>query len=202
VASPTRPAPVTDPVRERGAHWVDPELVAEVGFAEWTREHQLRHPRFLGLRDDKAATDVVREEPPTTDTTNDRGQSRTTTDGPSRLGGDPTTDTDETPATATWAAPTSDELAALDELGAKGRWSIAGREVAVTNLDKVLFPARGGDPAVTKRDLLRYYAQVAPYLLPYLADRPVNLHRFPNGVDKAGFWQKQIPAHAPSWLTL
>jgi bifunctional non-homologous end joining protein LigD len=74
--------------------------------------------------------------------------------------------------------------------------------VAVTNLDKVLFPARGGDPAVTKRDLLRYYAQVAPYLLPYLADRPVNLHRFPNGVDKAGFWQKQIPAHAPSWLTL
>jgi DNA ligase D len=193
-------SPFADPVRERGAHWVDPALVAEVGFAEWTREHQLRHPRFLGLRDDKAATDVVREEPPTTDTSNARGQSRVTTDGPHQSGRDPTTDTDETPATATWAAPTGDELATLDELGAKGRWSIAGREVAVTNLDKVLFPARDGDPAVTKRDLLRYYAQVAPYLLAYLADRPVNLHRFPNGVDTAGFWQKQIPAHAPSWL--
>jgi ATP-dependent DNA ligase len=50
---PVRSPPFADPVRERGAHWVDPELVAEVGFAEWTREHQLRHTRFLGLRDDK-----------------------------------------------------------------------------------------------------------------------------------------------------
>jgi DNA ligase D len=192
-------SPFADDVGERGAHWVTPELVAQVGFAEWTREHQLRHSRFLGLRDDKPATEVVREEPPTTDTAG--GRARATVDDPSQPGGDPVPDTDETSAPATWAAPTSAELAALDELGAKGRWSIAGSEVAVTNLDKVLFPARAGDPAVTKRDSLHYYAQIGPYLLPYLADRPVNLHRFPNGVDKAGFWQKQIPTHTPAWLT-
>lgn len=100
-----------------------------------------------------------------------------------------------------WAGPTADELAALDELGAKGRWRIQGREIAVTNLDKVLFPGREGEEAVTKRDLLRYYAQIGPYMLPYLADRPVNLHRFPDGAAEAGFWQKEVPSHAPDWLT-
>ncbi|MDX6584358.1 MAG: bifunctional non-ous end joining protein LigD [Solirubrobacterales bacterium] len=191
-------SPFADPVRERGAHWVTPELVAEVGFADWTRDHQLRHSRFLGLRDDKPATEVVREDPPPTD---NRGRATGAETGRHNGGPAANTDLTEAPAPATWAALTGDELAALEELGAKGRWSIAGREVAVTNLDKVLFPARAGDPAVTKRDLLRYYAQVAPHLLPYLADRPVNLHRFPDGVDRAGFWQKQVPTHAPAWLT-
>ena len=59
-----RPAFATRaPVRERGVHWVRPELVAQVAFTEWTRGGLLRHPRFLGLRDDKAARDVVRERP-------------------------------------------------------------------------------------------------------------------------------------------
>jgi ATP-dependent DNA ligase len=46
-----------------GTHWVRPELVAQIGFAEWTRDGRLRHPRYLGLRDDKPARDVVRERP-------------------------------------------------------------------------------------------------------------------------------------------
>ena len=88
----------------------------------------------------------------------------------------------------------------------------------VTNLDKVLFPARPaaparrgsrakpgsparpGEDAVTKRDLLRYTAQIAPTVLPYLARRPMNLHRFPGGADTAGFWQKSLPEHAPAWV--
>ncbi|MFG1808030.1 non-homologous end-joining DNA ligase [Streptomyces sp. NPDC049040] len=57
-------SPFQDPVRERSAHWVRPELVAEVGFTEWTRDGRLRHPRYLGLREDKAAADVTREAPP------------------------------------------------------------------------------------------------------------------------------------------
>ena len=55
-------SPFADRVRERGAHWVRPELVAQVAFTEWTRDSRLRHPRYLGLRDDKPATQVVREE--------------------------------------------------------------------------------------------------------------------------------------------
>jgi bifunctional non-homologous end joining protein LigD len=96
-------------------------------------------------------------------------------------------------------AATEDELAALDALGTKGTWTVGGRELVLTNLDKVLFPGGAGAP-VTKRELIRYHARVAPYLLPYLAGRPVNLHRYPDGTARAGFWQKEVPDHAPGWL--
>lgn len=99
-----------------------------------------------------------------------------------------------------WEPPTEDELAALDELGSEGRWAVQGRRLKLTNLDKVLFPARNDEPAVTKRDLIRYHAMIAPFMLPYLAGRPVNLHRFPDGVDRPGFWQKEVPGFAPDWL--
>lgn len=53
---------------------------------------------------------------------------------------------------------------------------------------------------MTKRNLIRYYAEIAPVMLPYLAARPLNTHRFPAGVDQPGFWQKAAPSHAPDWL--
>ncbi|MBW3611040.1 MAG: ATP-dependent DNA ligase [Actinobacteria bacterium] len=99
-----------------------------------------------------------------------------------------------------WDPPTSEELAELDRLGPGGRWPLQGRDVQLTNLDKVLFPARGGGQPVTKRDLVRYHAVIAPFMLPYLAGRPVNLHRYPDGVDQPGFWHKEVPGHAPRWL--
>ncbi|TAK69741.1 MAG: ATP-dependent DNA ligase [Actinomycetota bacterium] len=92
------------------------------------------------------------------------------------------------------------ELAALDTLGPGGTWPIFGRELRVTNLDKILFPARPGEEPVTKRDLLRYAAQIAPVVLPYLAGRALNMHRFPQGAATRGFWHKELPAHAPPWL--
>ncbi len=70
----------------------------------------------------------------------------------------------------------------------------------LTNLDKVLFPKRARAPALTKRDLIRYYATIAPVVLPYLYDRPVNTRRHPDGVDRKGFWQKAVPSHAPDWI--
>jgi bifunctional non-homologous end joining protein LigD len=57
----TAESPFADAVRERTARWVTPELVAQVGFSEWTQHGRLRHPRYLGLRDDKPAGEVVRE---------------------------------------------------------------------------------------------------------------------------------------------
>jgi bifunctional non-homologous end joining protein LigD len=96
--------------------------------------------------------------------------------------------------------PTEDELAALDELGSAGTWEVFGRSLRLTNLDKEYFPARPGEPAVSKRDFVRYAARVAPVALPYLAGRAVNLHRFPGGATTKGFWHKQLPEHAPDWL--
>jgi bifunctional non-homologous end joining protein LigD len=98
------------------------------------------------------------------------------------------------------AGPSADELDALDALSASGAWTVFGRELRVTNLDKVLFPARSGDDPVTKRDLLRYAACIAPTVLPYLRGRPLNMHRFPGGAGTKGFWHKALPTHAPAWL--
>jgi bifunctional non-homologous end joining protein LigD len=93
-----------------------------------------------------------------------------------------------------------DELSKLDGLGAAGSLDVFGRRLRLTNLDKVLFPARPGEEPVTKRELIRYAIQVAPVVLPYLAGRPLNMHRFPGGAETAGFWQKALPEHAPDWV--
>ena len=98
------------------------------------------------------------------------------------------------------APATDDDFAALDALGASGTWSIFGRELHVTNLDKELFPARRGQKPATKRDLLRYTAQIAPTVLPYLHGRAMNMHRYPGGAASNGFWHKELPSHAPKWL--
>ncbi len=96
--------------------------------------------------------------------------------------------------------PSEDELAALDDLGAGGTWEVHGRSLKVTNLDKALFPPGPDGAPVTKRDLLRYAARIGPVVLPYLRGRALNMHRFPEGAGKAGFWHKEAPGHAPAWL--
>ncbi len=102
-----------------------------------------------------------------------------------------------------WPEVSRDELDALDALKpAGGSWDVFGRTLKVTNLDKVLFPARSKkEKPVTKRELLRYTAQVAPTTLPYLQGRALNMHRYPDGADAAGFWHKARPKHAPDWVT-
>jgi bifunctional non-homologous end joining protein LigD len=100
-----------------------------------------------------------------------------------------------------WLPATDDELAALDALGKGGRWTVAGQDLKLTNLDKVLFPGRAGGSPVTKRELVRHYVTIAPTMLPYLAGRPVNMHRYPDGADRPGFWQQELPAGTPSWVS-
>jgi bifunctional non-homologous end joining protein LigD len=134
----------------REAVWVEPELVAEVEFVEWTREGVLRAPSYKGLREDKPATLVVRE-----------------------------------PV----AAPK----------GARGatavRAEIEGRELRLTNLDKPLWPS-----GHTKGDLIRYYVDMAPVLLPHLEGRPLTLKRYPHGSEGEFFYEKQAPKHRPDWI--
>ncbi len=97
-------------------------------------------------------------------------------------------------------AATDDELRALDAMKASGTWSVFGRELRVTNLDKVLFPPRDNEDPITKRDLIRYAALVAPTTLPYLTRRALNMHRYPNGAAAKGFWHKELPTHAADWI--
>jgi bifunctional non-homologous end joining protein LigD len=98
------------------------------------------------------------------------------------------------------------ELEALATMPAEGVWHVGGKrgdDLKLTNLDKALFGPPPSDPSanpVTKRELIGYFARIAPTMLPHLAERPLNLQRFPNGAEGPSFWQKDIPATAPTWL--
>jgi bifunctional non-homologous end joining protein LigD len=159
----------------RNAVFTRPELVAEIEFREWTAEGVMRAPSFKGLRDDKPAAQVVRELPGAADP----------------VEADP-----PDPPEAAPAAPEElfDEVERLPD----GSLMVVteGRELKLTNWDKVLFGAAG----FTKGDLIAYYARVAPAVLPHLRDRPLTLKRYPNGVDAPYFYEKQAPSHRPGWV--
>ena len=172
--SPLDPAP-----RLKGARWVEPRLVARVEFADWTAENLLRQAAFKGIEAGRDPRTVRRERAVATSRATAEAE-RTHTERPMRAA--------------------DDAVAALDALEREGTWNVDGRDIRVTNLDKVLFtPVDGGTP-VTKRDLLRYHVQVAPTLVPYLAGRGLTVQRYPNGIESKGFWQKDLPKHAPDWI--
>jgi bifunctional non-homologous end joining protein LigD len=77
---------------------------------------------------------------------------------------------------------------------------VAGRRLTVTNLDKVLYPESDLGPAVVKAQVIDYYARIAPVMLPHLEGRCITLHRFPNGVEQPGFFEKRCPKHRPGWI--
>ena len=176
-------------------HWVRPELVAQIKFTEWTADAKLRHPVYLGLRDDKKPTDVRREEQP-----NVRGSSV----GVRRRENRARRTTNPAPRTTNLARRTTnveprttallEQLSALENAKRDGTLTLPdGEQLAVTNLSKVFWPKE----KLTKGDLFRYYARVAPAILPVVADRPLVMKRFPNGVAAPPFYQHRAPDVPP-----
>ena len=167
------------PKGESLTHWVKPELVCEVQFTEWTVDNQLRHPVFVGLRSDKPAAKVVREEPAATAVK-------------------PTAD--PAPTAGSKSSP-----AAAHHTAAPGHTAVPnivlrlnGHEVTVTHPTKIYWPEKDPAQGATKLDLIKYYQSVAPTLLPYLKDRPESLNRHPHGILGEHFYQKNLVDH-PSW---
>jgi bifunctional non-homologous end joining protein LigD len=78
--------------------------------------------------------------------------------------------------------------------------TVGDRELKLTNLDKVLYPASDAGPAVTKAEVIDYYARIAPTILPHLAGRCITFLRFPDGADKPGFFEKRCAKHRPDWV--
>ncbi len=186
-----RPQPVLPgkPPGDRSAVWVEPELVCEVRFKERTRGGHLRQPVFLRLRDDKTVEECLPPPPPTPPP---HGHQPPTPSGR----GEPTPDRalreGSRDALSRVAAPLS--RSGRKSGGRTGEGS--GEGVSLTNLDKVFWP----DEGYTKGDLIEHYRAVAPWLLPYLKDRPLVLDRYPNGITGKSFFQKNAPELAPSWL--
>src|SRR3989441_8478334 len=204
--------------------WVRPKLVAEVKFAEWTRDGVMRQPVLLGLRDDVDPPEVRREQPHDADremaqakrTATSRGKRQqvarktSTPVARSRMSAPrkaTATDIPDTPLSRASAqivkklgtdirGATATELEALDAIKTEGNWEVGGRIVHLTSLDKLLFP----EDRYSKRDLIRYYVQVAPVMIPYYKDRPLSMNPHPDGIHGKSYCVKDKPDYAPDWI--
>jgi len=205
--SPFTPAPKLP----RSAVFVEPSLVAEIEFREWTADRVMRAPSYKGLRDDKAPREVVLESARSDDIAPSPERVAPERVAPERVAPErvapervaPERVAPERVAPERVApervAPKSPE-ALFDELERLPDGSLAvladGRRLKISNWDKVLFPATG----FTKGDLIAFYATAAPTLLAHLRDRPLTLKRYPNGVDAKYFYEKNSPSHRPDWV--
>ncbi len=158
----------------KNAHWVRPELVAEVAFTEWTKDGSLRHPSFQGLREDKNAKDVVRERPTAAPTST--GATATST---------------PTPTSTSTATATSTSARRATRSSRKPSAEIAG--VRISNPDRVVYP----DLGLTKGDVARYYEAVADAIVPHLRGRPLTLYHCPVGLAGACRFMKHSKVWAP-----
>lgn len=160
------------------ATWLKPKLVCEVSYREVTSDGVMRHPSFEGMRDDKKAADVTREVPVAAEVVKE-------TKAPRRSKG------------KLAANPGSKERKTLLNPQDKSQVrDVGGHELQFTNLDKIYWPKE----KITKRELINYYYQAAPYILPYLKGRPQSLNRFPNGINGKSFYQKDVTGKIPDWM--
>ncbi len=158
------------PATNSPAHWVRPELVCEVSFQEWTPDGSMRAPVYHGLRNDKPAKSVHREVATSVATppaAPKADKPMTRKTADSKVKASPTSVTPQTPA--------------------------ASSNVRLTNLNKVYWP----DEGYTKGDLIAYYREIAPIIVPHLHDRPMSLNRHPDGIGGKNFFQKDVSRQPP-----
>ncbi len=172
-------------VEEQSPRWVRPEMVATVRFTQWTGDGKLRAPVFVGLRAETDPAAVVREHPDA-EAPKTAVPAEAATQGGGEGQGSPGRPT-----------PVRSVLEQLDAGSDILDLDVEGHRVRVTNLSKPLWPADGEHRMVTKGDMVRYYAAIAPLLLPHLVDRPMTLTRYPNGIDGGSFYQKHVEDPPP-----
>ncbi|HYR33272.1 MAG TPA: non-homologous end-joining DNA ligase [Burkholderiales bacterium] len=148
--------------------WVEPKVVAEVKFQNWTDEGSLRAPVFLRFRDDIEPKEVR------------RARAKPESRDDSEIGA---------------------ILRQLDNAKSALTLAVGKHPIKLTHLERVYWPADPAlkQPALTKRDLLRYFAQVSPYMLPHLADRPLTMIRMPDGINGQRFYQKHWSQERPAF---
>lgn len=157
--------------------WVKPQLVCEISYRELTKDGAIRHPSFKGLREDKNAKDIRRE----TETPVEHVVKEEKVLNNKKL----------------LSAPAKKERKTLlnpkEETQTR---NIGGHDLKFSNLSKVFWPKE----KITKRDMLNYYYQIAPFILPYMKDRPQTLYRHPNGIEEKPFYQKDVTGKVPGWI--
>jgi len=187
-----RNSPFADPPPlHRPTHWLKPQLVAEVTFSEWTPGGALRAPVFVRLREDIAPGSVAK---PAGDAAARAAPLAATTRGAGAAAPAPVTNTAASEAAAV--------LQQLDNPANRMDLAVGGARIKLTNLDRVYWPAepRTRLRATTKRDLIRYLAGVARFMLPHLADRPLTMIRMPEGINGERFFQKHWAQALPEFV--
>jgi bifunctional non-homologous end joining protein LigD len=182
-------SPLTEAPSELGrrARWVEPRLVVQVRYTEMTDEGRLRHPAYLGVRDDKSDIAVVAG----LKRAKAAGHPGTARKSPARTAAGGRQTAARNPVDPTGIV---EQLHALEKARKDGRITLPdGDTLEVTNLAKVFWP----DIGRTKGDLLRYYATIAPFILPVVDDRPLVMKRLPNGVAGKAFYQHRAPEPVP-----
>ena len=160
------------------ATWLQPKLVCEVSYTEVTSDGVMRHPSFEGMRDDKRAPEVKAE--------NASSTKKLVKEQPSFLHKNKIIKKEKATARRTLLNPS-------EETQVK---KINGHELKFTNLSKIYWPKE----KITKRDMLNYYYQAAPYILPYLKNRPQSMNRHPDGITGESFYFKDVTGKAPDWV--
>ena len=189
IETPTCPFAIKPRVKAT-ARWVRPVLVAQVRYAEITDEGRLRHPSYLGLRDDKPAKAVM---VPGVSASAAEGRYGETSPKLARK----TSASEGGPServTAKDVASLIDQLNTFEKARKNGKLLLPdGDTLEVTNLHKIFWP----QGKHTKGDLIRHYVRVAPYILPVIDNRPLVMKRLPNGVDAPHFYQHRAPDVPP-----
>ena len=174
------------PPLHRPTTWLEPKLVAEVSFSEWTPGGSLRAPVFLRLREDVPAHSIVRP------------GGRSDPGGPRASG---TAARSAAPAIAGEAAQAAAVLEQLKNPAKTLVLAVGAARLKLTNLDRIYWPAESARrPAITKRDFLAYLASVARFMLPHLTDRPLTMIRMPEGIHGERFFQKHWAQSLPEFV--
>jgi bifunctional non-homologous end joining protein LigD len=168
---------VEKPPLHRPTTWLDPEVVVEVSFSDWTPDGMLRAPVFQRVREDI--------------------EPKTVKNGPKS----------KRPKPAKLATAPNEVAAVLQQLENKSNridLEVGGARIRLTNLDRVYWPANPDlkQPALTKRDLVRYLASVSKYMLPHLRDRPLTMIRMPEGITGERFYQKHWEQARPDFVQM
>lgn len=190
----TRECPFLErPTTQEKASWVEPKLVVRARFGGWTEGTHLRQPRFVGLQEDRDPRECTLEKEKKEPLDQEKMQ-----ESQESAEGRASSKTRRHFSQRTAAASDGDQVAneVANSPAEEMFVEVDGRRLRFTNLNKVYFPEDG----ITKRDLLVYYARMAPLLLPFLKDRPLVLRRYPNGIHGQAFFQKDADKNTPEWL--
>ncbi|MDI1308857.1 MAG: DNA ligase D [Methylotenera sp.] len=150
----------------KGITWLKPKLVCEVKFAEWTEDNVLRHPSYVGLREDKTASKISREIEIDASSIDAKSTSELESD-------------DESSTKAEMATNKKSKIMSNVETKTK---------ILLTHPERVIYTSE----KITKSDVADYYLKISEWLMPHLIDRPLSLLRCPDGAEKACFFQKHL----------